>query len=218
MPTLSSIRKQIASLEKKAQELIKREAAQAIAKARELIENYGLTAEDLGLSDKKNKRAVKDTPKRAGKRSMAGRKVAGKAMYRDPQTGKTWTGRGKPPAWIAGAADRSAYLIDGPDAVSASTQEAQAPARKVRAAKSAKARKASRKAASVAPSEKPARKAASSGAGRKKAAAKTAAPAKAVRGRKGAATGAPARKSSSRSAESSPAAQASASSPPASEA
>jgi hypothetical protein len=31
--------------------------------------------------------------------------------YRDPQTGKTWTGRGKPPNWIAAAKDRQAFLI-----------------------------------------------------------------------------------------------------------
>jgi DNA-binding protein H-NS len=31
--------------------------------------------------------------------------------YRDPKTQKTWTGRGKPPAWIAGVADREPFLI-----------------------------------------------------------------------------------------------------------
>jgi len=37
----------------------------------------------------------------------------GVAKYRDPKSGKTWTGRGKPPAWIAGAKNRDAYLIEG---------------------------------------------------------------------------------------------------------
>src|SRR4029453_19680675 len=37
--------------------------------------------------------------------------TVGVAKYRDPQTGKTWTGRGKPPNWIAGAKDRQAFLI-----------------------------------------------------------------------------------------------------------
>ena len=50
MATLSSIKKQIAELEKKAQELIKKESAHAIDKVRELIEKYGLTAEDIGLT------------------------------------------------------------------------------------------------------------------------------------------------------------------------
>ncbi|WP_334002168.1 H-NS histone family protein [Burkholderia gladioli] len=32
------------------------------------------------------------------------------AKYRDPASGKTWSGRGKAPAWIAGK-DRSAFEI-----------------------------------------------------------------------------------------------------------
>ncbi len=30
--------------------------------------------------------------------------------YRDPETNKTWTGRGKPPLWIAGK-DREQFLV-----------------------------------------------------------------------------------------------------------
>lgn len=40
--------------------------------------------------------------------SPASSKVAPK--YRDPVSGQTWTGRGKPPAWIAGK-DRDQFLI-----------------------------------------------------------------------------------------------------------
>ncbi|MEN8503595.1 MULTISPECIES: H-NS family nucleoid-associated regulatory protein [Paraburkholderia] len=32
--------------------------------------------------------------------------------YRDPESGATWSGRGKAPAWLAGAKDRTTYLID----------------------------------------------------------------------------------------------------------
>lgn len=35
-----------------------------------------------------------------------------RAKYRDPATGKEWTGRGKPPNWIKDAPDRDAFLID----------------------------------------------------------------------------------------------------------
>src|SRR4029453_6995236 len=38
--------------------------------------------------------------------------TVGVAKYRDPETGKTWTGRGKPPNWIAAAKDRTPFLID----------------------------------------------------------------------------------------------------------
>ncbi|WP_430232126.1 H-NS family nucleoid-associated regulatory protein [Paraburkholderia tropica] len=33
------------------------------------------------------------------------------AKYRDPDSGATWSGRGKPPAWIAGK-DRQQFLVD----------------------------------------------------------------------------------------------------------
>ncbi|MGF6607802.1 DNA-binding protein H-NS [Paraburkholderia sp. WSM4175] len=35
------------------------------------------------------------------------------AMYLDPKSGATWSGRGPAPAWLAGAKDRSRFLIDG---------------------------------------------------------------------------------------------------------
>jgi DNA-binding protein H-NS len=34
-----------------------------------------------------------------------------KKLYRDPDTGREWSGRGHPPAWIEGK-DRSLFLID----------------------------------------------------------------------------------------------------------
>lgn len=34
------------------------------------------------------------------------------AKYRDPQSGLTWSGRGMAPSWLAGAKDRSKFLID----------------------------------------------------------------------------------------------------------
>jgi len=33
--------------------------------------------------------------------------------YRDPATGATWSGRGRVPAWLADAEDRTAFLISG---------------------------------------------------------------------------------------------------------
>lgn len=34
------------------------------------------------------------------------------AKYRDPKTGATWSGRGRAPAWMAAAKDRTKFLID----------------------------------------------------------------------------------------------------------
>jgi DNA-binding protein H-NS len=53
--------------------------------------------------------ASTDTVKRQGNY----RRGPQPAKYRDPQTGATWSGRGRAPAWLAGVKDLSAYLIDG---------------------------------------------------------------------------------------------------------
>jgi DNA-binding protein H-NS len=60
------------------------------------------------------------------------------AKYLDTKTGATWSGRGRAPAWIAGARDRSKFLIDAPAAVSAApawTSEPKVAARKSAAKK-----------------------------------------------------------------------------------
>lgn len=81
------IKAQIAKLEAEAAAVRKVEAAEAVAAIQALIAEFDLTPEDLGF-------------KAAGRAAKA---KTGLPKYRDPQTGKTWTGRGKPPAWIAGA-------------------------------------------------------------------------------------------------------------------
>ncbi|WP_029972047.1 H-NS family nucleoid-associated regulatory protein [Paraburkholderia graminis] len=49
------------------------------------------------------------------KTAKAGNYVRGPqpALYRDPKTGATWSGRARPPAWIANVKDRSKFLIEG---------------------------------------------------------------------------------------------------------
>ncbi len=81
-------------LDKQIKEAVQREKADGIAKAKLIIEQYGLSASDL-------------FSRKAGAKSASG-KVAPK--YRNPATGDTWTGRGKAPKWIDGR-DRSNYLI-----------------------------------------------------------------------------------------------------------
>ena len=56
-------------------------------------------------------------------------------MYRDPKTGATWSGRGRAPAWLAGAKDRKKFLIDGAAEITAELK-AKAP-KKSAASKSA---------------------------------------------------------------------------------
>ncbi|WP_047219095.1 H-NS family nucleoid-associated regulatory protein [Delftia lacustris] len=65
--------------------------AEGIAAARALIQEHSLTAADV-------------FPAAKAKGSV------GAPKYRDPATGATWTGRGKPPNWIVGK-DRTPFQI-----------------------------------------------------------------------------------------------------------
>ncbi|MBO1034302.1 H-NS histone family protein [Delftia sp. SD018] len=67
--------------------------AQAVAAARALIQEHGLTAADVFPAQGKKAKGSVSAPK-----------------YRDPATGATWTGRGKPPNWISGKV-RESFLI-----------------------------------------------------------------------------------------------------------
>jgi len=121
MKTYLAVKSEIAKLEKQAEALRKNELKSVIAKIRHAIDEYGLTATDLGFGTGARKTAVKTvkTVKRRTARS------AGVAKYRDPATGQTWTGHGRPPAWIVAAKNRDDFLIAG----------AASPARKRAAAK-----------------------------------------------------------------------------------
>ncbi|MGF6267011.1 DNA-binding protein H-NS [Paraburkholderia youngii] len=78
--------------------------------------------------------------KKAGK---AGNYVRGSQApkYRDPRSGATWSGRGRAPAWIAGAKDRAAFLIAGAgegavEPKAAAAKKVAAPAQKTAAKES----------------------------------------------------------------------------------
>lgn len=92
---------------RKQQELERKgERTQAIVAAKELIRNHDLTASDLGFPGKTStKRALGD------KRNVVAPK------YQDPTSGKTWTGRGKSPAWLsaelAAGREKQEFLIRG---------------------------------------------------------------------------------------------------------
>lgn len=83
---------QKAALEAQIADALKTEKADVLAKVRGLIADYQLTPSD-----------VFEGPKRKAS--------VGEPKYRDPATGVTWTGRGKPPTWIKDAQDRAQFLI-----------------------------------------------------------------------------------------------------------
>ncbi len=106
MTTYANVKKQIAQLEKKAADLRKVEVAKVVANIREQMARYELTVDDIapGKANQKGKKA--QAPKA---------KVSKPAKYMDPKTGKTWTGHGKAPGWIAAATKagrRDDFLID----------------------------------------------------------------------------------------------------------
>ncbi|WP_280151379.1 H-NS histone family protein [Piscinibacter sp. XHJ-5] len=108
MKTYMAIKAEIAKLEKQAQAARKAEVAEVVRKIKEAIAAYGLTANDLGLG-----RGAASKARTPGAAKPRSRPSIGMAKYRDPATGKTWTGQGRPPAWITDAKDRDAFLIEG---------------------------------------------------------------------------------------------------------
>jgi DNA-binding protein H-NS len=107
MSTYVQIIAEIEELKKQAEKTRKEEVSSAVKTIKKQIADYGITAEDLGLSasapgkrGRKAKGPAKANSKPRAKRATAGIKVAPK--YRD-EAGNTWTGRGKQPKWVVSA-------------------------------------------------------------------------------------------------------------------
>lgn len=97
--SLQAINAQIAALQAKADALRKKEVSGVVAKIKDAIAHYGLTAADLGLGNPASKpaRAAK-AAKKTLKAPTAG-KSGRPAKYQSDQ-GHTWGGMGKRPAWF----------------------------------------------------------------------------------------------------------------------
>lgn len=93
-PSYKDLLEQRAALDKEIAALREKEVANAVQTARQLVADFGLTQLDVFP---------------AGRKSLTkGYVVAPK--YRDPASGATWSGRGKPPIWIRGG-DRATFAI-----------------------------------------------------------------------------------------------------------
>ncbi|WP_040327731.1 H-NS histone family protein [Acidovorax delafieldii] len=92
MTTYADLLAQKESLDKQIEIARKAEAARALASVREMVQEFGFTAQQV----------FPWTPEEQKKRVAA--------KYYDPSSGATWTGRGKPPKWIEGK-DRDQFLI-----------------------------------------------------------------------------------------------------------
>lgn len=94
--TLAQIESEIAKLEKQREALRAQEVAGVIARIREAIDFYGLTAADLGLGGRTRAKPDASAKKRGGRPA---RRRVGAIRYRD-EHGREWTGRGRPPTWF----------------------------------------------------------------------------------------------------------------------
>lgn len=154
MKTYQALKAEIAKLEKKAEALRRNELKSVIAQVKKTIAEFSLTAAELGLGSG-------GAPKAALRRRAVAKRAAtvGVAKYRDPKTGDTWTGRGRPPTWIVNAKNREAFLIgEAAEAPPAAKGPKVSKAPKTRAA-AQRAKPAKRAAKRVArPAAKPAAK------------------------------------------------------------
>ncbi|WP_458762798.1 H-NS histone family protein [Cupriavidus basilensis] len=97
MATYKQLLAQKEALEAQLAEVRANEAAGVLEKIRSLMAEFGLTAEDIEGKPRRG-RPVGSVAK-AVKEPLP-------PKYRDPKTGKTWSGRGRAPAWLGKRPER----------------------------------------------------------------------------------------------------------------
>jgi len=125
------LKKEIEKMQKKLEALNAKKRKPALVEIVRTMREYDITPEELAAAFNKGVRRS-SSPKRnsAGvKKAKAARTVEPK--YRHPDSGQTWTGRGKPPRWITDAQaqgkSRDSFLIGAPTAVEAVAAKVAAP-------------------------------------------------------------------------------------------
>lgn len=100
----AKIQKEMERLKKQIEILENRNRQPAIDSIVKTMKEFEITPEEIALAFSKGSRT--------GAKARAGGKSAGAVRkpvapkYRNPETGKTWTGRGKAPLWISEAEQR----------------------------------------------------------------------------------------------------------------
>jgi DNA-binding protein H-NS len=94
MATYRQLTEELAKVQAQMTAAREKEMVAVIAKIKEQIAEYGITAEELGFSSKRTRRAKSGglPPK-----------------YINPHTGQTWSGRGRKPRWLGKRPER--FLI-----------------------------------------------------------------------------------------------------------
>lgn len=107
MATLEAVQAKIRALQAQAEALIAKKTSTVLKAIHDLMSQHGLTTADIAKYSGQSKGGSKLSLKQAPKADLPAVK------YRDPRTGKTWSGHGRAPLWIVDAKDRSKYLADG---------------------------------------------------------------------------------------------------------
>lgn len=105
MESYQSMLTKITALQQKASALRNAEKTHAIAEMRKLIALYDIQPAELFAKIPATRKAP------VIQRATAVQPL----LYRDPASGKTWSGRGKRPGWLIG--DKLDYLVDGTTAL-----------------------------------------------------------------------------------------------------
>jgi DNA-binding protein H-NS len=117
-----ALKAQLDALQERTEAARVAELEAVIAQVRELVAEYDITDDQI-FGRKRAKTAANSA-------------TAAVPKYQNSKTGETWSGRGRTPAWIANAKDRSKFLVDG--ASSSAAASVKAP---VKAAKAGNQRK-----------------------------------------------------------------------------
>ena len=107
----SKIEKEIAKLQRQAQTLQLKQRTPVISSIIRSMREYDITPEEI--TNAFNKKSIKSAAPKSTLATPQKNRVP--AKFRHPETGETWTGRGKTPRWISAAEaqgqNRSSFLI-----------------------------------------------------------------------------------------------------------
>ncbi len=98
MSTYKELLSQIEQLKAEAENARQAEKAGGIAEIKARMAELGITVEDLSGGKRVMRRRVAAAP-------------SGLVKFRNPETGQTWSGKGRSPGWIKDAADKNAFLV-----------------------------------------------------------------------------------------------------------
>ncbi|MGB3287702.1 MAG: H-NS histone family protein [Burkholderiaceae bacterium] len=108
------IEKEILKLQKQAQNLQTKRRGPVITSIIRSMREYDITPEDITAAY--NKKTTRSAPRKPSAPAGAPAKRSVPPKYRHPDTGDTWTGRGKVPRWIvaveADGKSRDTFLIN----------------------------------------------------------------------------------------------------------